>query len=145
MSVIAVQFTAITSVVCRIRLCLSLINQMPMIPVKDDSSSVTPQVFTLFNSDNSYERSIAFALRLQQERGTVYEQVKLAYQLAFGRNPDDQEFEVSLAHVKSKVAYHQKHQPEVKEYPTILDRSLVEEMSGVSFDYKKGWMFMKTL
>ena len=100
-----------------------------------DSSSVTPQVFTLFNSENSYDRSIAFALRLLKEESDVKEQVKLAFKLAFGRDADKTELTASLAHVKSKVSYHQKHIPERKEYPKTLDRSHVEEMSGVSFDY----------
>ena len=100
-----------------------------------DSSSVTPQVFTLFNSENSYDRSIAFALRLQEERRSLDAQVKLAFQLAYGRQADQQELKISLSHVKSKVAYHKQNLPVKNEYPKSIQRSHVEEMSGISFDY----------
>ncbi|HAV64210.1 MAG TPA: hypothetical protein DCY13_17820, partial [Verrucomicrobiales bacterium] len=56
-----------------------------------DSAAVSPQAFTLMNSDLMTDRSIAFALRLEQESKSVEAQVTRAFQLAFGRAPSAQE------------------------------------------------------
>jgi hypothetical protein len=56
-----------------------------------ESSTVTPQVFSLFNSASSYDRSLAFAARLQRESATPAAAVGLAFQLAFGRSPSPAE------------------------------------------------------
>ena len=52
-----------------------------------DAASVSPQAFTLLNSDVVTDRSIAFALRVEKEATALPEQVKRAVQLAFGRAP----------------------------------------------------------
>lgn len=100
-----------------------------------DSSSVTPQVFTLFNSDNSYDRSVAFALRLKKEKSTLKDQVAYAFNLAFGREADSEELKQSISHVLDRVVYHKKHMPEKRDYPTSVKRNCVEEFSGESFEY----------
>ena len=102
---------------------------------KRDSSSVTPQVFTLFNSDNSYDRSVAFALRLNKEKAILKEKVAHAFRLAFGREAEKEEIELSLAHVKNRIPYHEKTQPLKKDYPTSIKRICVEEFSGKPFEY----------
>lgn len=102
-----------------------------------DSSSVTPQVFTLFNSDNSYDRSVAFALRLERQAKTLEDQVQLAFQLAFGRLAEPDEVSFSIEHIKDRISYHQTHQPEQKFYPTSIKRLCVEEFSGEGFEYQE--------
>ena len=57
------------------------------------SESVTPQAFTLLNSDVMSDRAIALALRAEKEFDTLNLQVKRAVQLAFGRVPDKVEWE----------------------------------------------------
>ncbi|MCM8534994.1 MAG: PSD1 and planctomycete cytochrome C domain-containing protein [Lentisphaeraceae bacterium] len=100
-----------------------------------DSSSVTPQVFTLFNSDNSYDRSVAFARRLKKERTSVKDQVSLAFKLAFGRSADQEKLSAAISHVHDRIPYHQKNKPEVETYPKLVERNCVEEFTGETFQY----------
>ena len=102
-----------------------------------DSSSVTPQVFTLFNSDNSYDRSVAFALRIQKEKNSLQEQVALAFKLAFGREAESEELKNSLQHVMNRVEYHKVNKPVKKAYPKSIKRICVEEISGEGFEYQE--------
>ena len=56
-----------------------------------DSASVSPQAFTLLNSDLMTDRSIAFALRIEKETKDASAQVKRVYHLALGREPSASE------------------------------------------------------
>ncbi|MEM7393484.1 MAG: DUF1553 domain-containing protein, partial [Verrucomicrobiota bacterium] len=100
-----------------------------------DAASVTPQVFTMMNGDTATRRSIALALRLEQEREKISERVAHAYRLAFGRSPTRDESEALQSHYREMVEYHQSVNPEPVVFPTEIKRSLVEEFSGAPFDY----------
>ena len=101
------------------------------------SEVVTPQAFTLLNSDVMSDRSIAFALRLQKEANGIKKQIQQAFQLSFGRPPSKDESQRLLAYVKKMQAYHKEHTPEPVTYPTSITRSLVEELSGETFEYEE--------
>ncbi|QDT84388.1 PSD1 and planctomycete cytochrome C domain-containing protein [Gimesia chilikensis] len=102
-----------------------------------ESAAVTPQVFTLLNSDQMIDRSIAFALRLQQERDTVPEQVNRAFRLALGRPASEQELRRLQQYVTDMRDYHTGVVPEATRYPQTITRSLVEEFSGQPFEYQE--------
>lgn len=102
-----------------------------------DAASVSPQAFTLMNSDVATARSIAFALRVEREAKTLPEQVERALQLAYGRKPSAEEQKQLTAYVKDMQAYHKEGQPKKKSYPTRITRSLVEEFSGKPFKYEE--------
>ena len=102
-----------------------------------DSSTVTPQAFTLMNSDNSVDRSIAMAVRLQREEDSVKGQLRRAFELALGRPATDDEIAKASAHVREMAAYHEQHQPEPIAPARELDRTVVEEMSGLALHYKE--------
>ena len=102
-----------------------------------DSSTVTPQVFTLMNSSNSVDRSIAMALRLKQERGSVEDRIDRAFELALGRPASDAERDKMAAHVREMTTHHKRHPPEAIHPPSYLDRTVVEEMSGLALQYKE--------
>ena len=101
------------------------------------SEVVTPQAFTLLNSDVMSDRSIAFALRLQKEGKGIKKQIQKAFQLCFGRNASKEETQRLHSYVKKMQAYHNKHTPEPETYPTSITRSLVEELSGQTFEYEE--------
>ena len=101
------------------------------------AETVTPQVFTLLNSDVMSDRAIALALRAEKEFDTLHLQVKRAVQLAYGRVPDNVEWERLKQHVTKMRAYHAKHEPSAVEYPTAITRSLVEELTGQPFEYEE--------
>jgi hypothetical protein len=102
-----------------------------------DAAAVTPQAFTLLNSDVMSDRAIALALRVEKEKDTPHLQVKRAVQLAFGRVPDKTEWERLEQYVFKMRAYHAEHQPEPVKYPTRITRSLVEELTGQPFEYEE--------
>ena len=102
-----------------------------------DSPSVTPQVFTLMNSDEATSRSLEMALRLQAEAKSYNDQIKLGYKLAYGTEPERKELGILTRHYKDMVKYHQKVEPEPMVYRTRITRSLVEEFSGEAFEYEE--------
>ena len=100
-----------------------------------DSAAVSPQAFTLLNSDVITDRSIAFAKRLEDEANDPAQQIAKAFQLTVGRAPKKDEVERLEAYLSDMTAYHQSSKPEKVEYPTQITRSLVEEFSGEAFEY----------
>ena len=101
-----------------------------------DSAAVTPQAFTLMNSDAMTDRSIAFALRIQKEKPDEPAQwIRRAVQLAYTRAATPSEQKHLLAYLQEMRLYHQKHAPEAVEYPTQVVRSLVEEFTGEPFEF----------
>jgi len=102
-----------------------------------DAASVSPQAFTMMNSDLVTDRSIAFALRLEKEANTLPEQIQRAFHLAFSRNASDAELEKMTTYVTEMRGYHQDKTPGKRKYPTEITRSLVEEFSGQPFEYQE--------
>jgi len=117
---------------------LSVFNQ----PSADSScelrttSTVTPQALTLFNSQNSHQRALAMAIRLNQERPTkLSEQVKRGIQLAWGRSAGPNEISRGTIFVERMTSYHQQHLPTPKVPPVSVKRTMFEEMTGEPFTY----------
>ncbi|QGJ68550.1 Secreted protein containing planctomycete cytochrome C domain [Planctomycetales bacterium 10988] len=102
-----------------------------------DASSVTPQVFSLMNSEIATQRSIAMALRIKQEAMTPREQIIHGYRLCFGKLPTESMVKTLVRHYEQMVTYHQEHSPQPTTYPTMITRSLVEEFSGEPFEYQE--------
>lgn len=101
-----------------------------------NATSVSPQAFTLLNSDTMTDRSIAFALRVKREQQKdMTEWIHRAVQLAFNRVPTPQEQKSLEQYLKQMQAYHSEHAPEKIEYPTQVVRSLVEEFTGEIFEF----------
>lgn len=100
-----------------------------------DVAAVTPQAFTLLNSDVVTDRSIAFALRLQRETPDIESQIERAFQLAVCREPSAAELDRMKAYVAEMRRYHGTVTPPAVEFPTEITRSLVEEFSGAVFEY----------
>ena len=102
-----------------------------------DVAAVSPQAFTLMNSDVMTDRSIAFAQRLMGQQTDTRQQVKTAFQLAYGRQPDPEELQSLTRYVQEMVLYHKQHKPEADIYPTKVTRSLVEEFTGETFEFEE--------
>ena len=102
-----------------------------------DSAAVSPQAFTMMNSDLITDRSIAFALRVQKESATIEQQVSRAFALALDRAPSDAELQRMSAYVRKMQDYHRGVKAEPVKYPTKVTRSLVEEFSGKIFEYEE--------
>ena len=102
-----------------------------------DTAAVTPQVFTLLNSDVITDRSIALAERLRLERGDLSQKVERAFVLTLGRGPKPEERDRMTSYVIAMRAYHEGTAPRKVTYPTRIKRSLVEEFSGKTFEYEE--------
>ena len=102
-----------------------------------NNAAVSPQAFTLLNSDLMTDRSLAFALRLEKEATSTEAQVERAFQLTLGRQPDADELTRLMGYVKRMQSYHADINPEPVNYPSKITRSLVEEFSGQPFDYEE--------
>ena len=100
-----------------------------------DSAAVSPQSFTLFNSDLMTDRSIAMAIRVEKEAQTANQQLNLAFELTFGRAPTIQESDRLQKYLTEMRAYHARVKPKPVTYPTKVTKSLVEELSGKTFEY----------
>ncbi|MFT4547636.1 MAG: mono/diheme cytochrome c family protein [Verrucomicrobiales bacterium] len=100
-----------------------------------DAAAVTPQAFSLLNSDTVTDRSIAFALRVQEDADCLEKQIARIYHLAFSRQPSADELAHLMRYVEEMQVYHAKVEPPKADYPTKITRSLVEEFSGSPFEY----------
>lgn len=99
-----------------------------------DAASVTPQAFTLLNSDVMQDRSIAFAQRVMKENPNDRKGwIERAIHLAYCRNPTEKELKSLQQYLDKMREYHGRHRPIRKEYPTQVERSLVEEFTGKPF------------
>ncbi len=105
-----------------------------------DSAAVSPQAFTLMNSDTITDRSIAFANRLLSDHPDDHKaQIARAFHLAYGRNPSEAESK-SLADYYTKMSeYHTANTPKKVDYPKYVTRSLVEEFTGDPFTFQE-WL-----
>ena len=103
-----------------------------------ESAAVTPQVFSLMNSDMMTDRSIALALRAGQHSDQVGQQITQAFQWVLGRTPSSTEHATLEQYVQRMTRYHQSMPEDSvnrREYPKQITRSLVEEFSGKPFQY----------
>jgi hypothetical protein len=100
-----------------------------------DSSNVTPQVFTLFNSEESADRALAFAARVLKETKGDGEAVSRAFRLAFGRVPNKAEADDALQLWKETTEEQAKRKPKPRTYPTEVIRSANEENTGQTFTF----------
>ncbi len=100
-----------------------------------DSSNVTPQVFTLFNSEESADRALAFAARVLKETKGDGEAVSRAFRLAFGRVPNKAEAGDAMQLWREATKEQAKRDPEPRTYPTEVIRSANEENTGQTFTF----------
>jgi len=98
-----------------------------------DETTVTPQVFALFNSQFSRDRAIALAARLKSADGTIEEQVESLFQIALNREPTPEERRFCKEHVERMIAFHEKHPPVPRQIPTEVQREMFEELTGKVF------------
>ncbi|MFN3191349.1 MAG: PSD1 and planctomycete cytochrome C domain-containing protein [Aureliella sp.] len=100
-----------------------------------DAAAVSPQAFTLFNSDVMVDRAIGLAIRCESEAEEIETQISNAFWLALGRAPESNELNRLTNYFKEMLEYHHDVEPELPTYPTEITRSLVEEFTGKPFEY----------
>ncbi|MEO2046836.1 MAG: PSD1 and planctomycete cytochrome C domain-containing protein [Pirellulales bacterium] len=98
-----------------------------------DSSTISPQVFTLFNGQNTHDRALAMADWLRQKYADVESRIDSAIELAYGRPATIAERVPCLSHYLKIVEHHRGHPPERTDLPEYVIREMVEEMTGLHF------------
>ena len=104
-----------------------------------EASTVTPQVFALFNSEATFARALAFANRLMRERTAASGQrsavIERAFALAFNRASNPDELKSCLAHWDAMTARHRTLKFEKTVPPRSVVREAVEENTGEKFKF----------
>ena len=100
-----------------------------------DASTVTPQVFSLFNSVSSRDRALALAARLLRESKSREEAIDRAFRLTMGRPAASKEADTCLKHWDAMTARHQSLCFVKSRPPREVLREAVEENSGVPFRF----------
>jgi mono/diheme cytochrome c family protein len=114
-----------------------------------ESSTVTPQVFSLFNGRASQARALALAARVLKEvevtdgakaartRARDERAIVRCFELAFGRAPRDEELAECLAHWREMEAVQDRVQWQRQKPPLTIRRDAVDENTGEKFSYEE--------
>ncbi|HEX3870202.1 MAG TPA: DUF1553 domain-containing protein, partial [Pirellulales bacterium] len=102
-----------------------------------DETTVTPQVFALFNSEFASDRAIALASAVTKYESTLERRISRAFELVYGRAATDDEIARCSAHVRAMTEYHRAHPPQPRKLPTSVKRSMVEEMTGLPVEWEE--------
>ena len=100
-----------------------------------DASTVTPQVFSLFNSEATMNRAVAWAARLQHEAPGREQTIARAFALALGRTPTADETKKCLTHWDAMTARHRTVTVARAAVPREVVREAVEENTGEKFSF----------
>lgn len=100
-----------------------------------DSASVTPQSFTLLNSQFMVDRSVALALKIVDKSRSPTDQIVEAYRRVLKRSPSETEV-IRLQNLLNDLTK-KKVSEAACEYPVRITRSLVEEFTGKAFEYEE--------
>ena len=99
---------------------------------KRDASTITPQVFSLFNGAASHARALALAARAVRESADDAGAVARCFALALGRAPSPEELATCLAHWKEIIPL-ASEAPAAPRPPAEVRREAVEENTGERF------------
>ena len=104
---------------------------------KREASTVTPQVFSLFNGRASYDRALALANRAVKETKSDEAALTRCFQLAFGRAPRADELQTTLVHWRAMEAKQKSAKIESPKLPLEVKREAVEENTGEKFSFNE--------
>jgi hypothetical protein len=81
------------------------------------------------------DMALAMAVRLEREAATTAERIRRAFRLAYGRQPDDRELDLSRAHLKKMTAYHQANPAPAKPEKKPVVHLITSELTGEIFRF----------
>ncbi len=101
-----------------------------------ETSTVAPQALTLINSQEVFDRAIAFADRLMREPLADDEaRIQRAFQLAFGRLPSQPELTSCLQHWATATAEEANKSYQRTEFPDRVSRTVMAEKTGQPYTF----------
>jgi uncharacterized protein DUF1553 len=95
-----------------------------------DETTVTPQVFALFNSEFAANRALGMAASLMKRHDADPQRIDAAFRAVYGRSPSPEESKRCRVHLARMTDHHESHPPPPTELPTKVQRSMVEELTG---------------
>ncbi len=102
-----------------------------------DDASVTPQALTLLNSEFMSDRAVSLADELVMTSQDDAMVIREAFLRILGREPVDVETQQLLKFLRDTVQNRGKEAVARAEYPSEIMRSLVEEFTGLPFEYRE--------
>ena len=96
-------------------------------------STVTPQVFSLFNGQATYDRALALANRVMQEKPA--DVITRVFQLTYGRQPSAAEKTACTTHWHAMVSRQSAIAFKQPQPPLSVKRDAVEENTGEKFSF----------
>ncbi|MEQ2005321.1 MAG: PSD1 and planctomycete cytochrome C domain-containing protein [Limisphaerales bacterium] len=102
-----------------------------------DASTVTPQVFSLFNSQFSQARALSLAARVMKESKTDEAVIVRCFELIFSRSPSAAALQSCLTHWREIEALIANDKPVTSPPPLEVRRDVVEENSGEKFSFQE--------
>src|SRR5262249_20781015 len=100
-----------------------------------DASTVTPQVFSLFNGEDARARALALADRLLRETKTQPQAIDRAFLLALGRSPAEDEARACLDRWSAMTDRHRSLRFAKPASRREVVREAVEENTGEKFTF----------
>ncbi len=101
-----------------------------------EASTVTPQVFSLFNGLATHARALSLADRAIRETSAPADSLRLCFELVYGRPATPEETDACLRHWQEMTAYHSAAEPRrPAELPLVVRREAVEENTGEKFAF----------
>ena len=100
-----------------------------------EESTVTPQVFTLFNGQQTRKRALSMAKQITDDLSNHKQQIERAIYQIWGRTPTSLEVQKGMDFLADMTKYHQANAPKPESLPTEIEREMFEEMTGQSFNY----------
>jgi mono/diheme cytochrome c family protein len=98
-------------------------------------STVTPQVFALFNGKAALSRALALASRVLAETQDDEEALQRCFTLVYGRSARPEELVACLAHWREMEALQSQAVPVAWKQPVEVRRDAVEENTGEHFSF----------
>jgi hypothetical protein len=102
-----------------------------------EASTVTPQVFSLFNGQATQSRALALAHRAVKETRSDEEAIARVFALTFSRPPSAEETQSCLAHWRDIEALLGSEKPTTQKPPLEVRRDAVEENTGEKFSFNE--------
>jgi len=100
-----------------------------------DQSNVTPQVFSLLNSQESADRALAVAKRVLDSVESNAAAVDQLFWMVYGRHPTVEETTAAIQHWQTMQTLQSEIEFEPSEYPILATRHANEENSGKVFKF----------
>ncbi len=100
-----------------------------------EQTTVTPQVFAMFNSEITYGRSLALAHNVLKDHEQSAAAIDEVYNRVLGRPADPEERQWSIEHWNAMTERHREIEFQPRQMPSEVERIAVEENTGERFKF----------